>query len=182
MKDLIILILLMMVVLGVLFFERAAQGQEMVVGVGMMDGHSDTQGRCINPGYYATTEYNRTALSFFDDRLKLKAGAKLIFSRYEAASREFVGAVEYNQDQESSISISSILKPEYSLGRFSVFGILGIGPDWMETDGLDFGYLGEAGCSIRLTDSLSIGISKGKYRRLDTGNYSYLTILTMLRF
>jgi opacity protein-like surface antigen len=148
-----------------------ANAGELSVGAGLMDGHSDTQGRCINPGYSADIQYVETIAGF--GLVHLDAGGLFTFSRYETASRETVGSHEYDQRTDTSLTLSAVIKPTLRISRLSVYYVFGIGPDWMEGkgEGLDYGWLTGVGLSFKLTDRVSIGVTERRYSRHDTGNY-----------
>ena len=75
MKDWIILILLMMVVLGVIFFERVAQGQEYsasVWGLGVTNAHSeDDKDHCLDGKFGGAVMGD---ISFRSDNITLRTG------------------------------------------------------------------------------------------------------------
>jgi hypothetical protein len=178
----------MKIIISVIFFLSCfcvSFAGTLVVGGAEMDGHSNKAGECINPGYSLDVGYELELLKYYPFQylgVSLDGGGLFTYSNYETAHRDYVGGKETRQERESSATISAIIKPKIHLWKLYYYRMWGAGPDYAQTDGMDYGWLEGKGIGFDITDKISIEVSKRKFTRHDTGNSKHKTIALKFRF
>ena len=171
----------------ILFLSLVSQcyGGVLSVGGAEMDGHSNKEGECINPGYSIDIGYDWKLLQYNPIKylgVSISAGGLFTYSNYETAHREYKGGKETQQERESSVTLAGIIRPTLHVWKAYAFAMYGAGPDYAETDKFDYGWLEGKGIGFSVTNNVSIEISKRKFYRHDTGNTKHTTVSLRLEF
>jgi hypothetical protein len=184
-------VLLILALVTVFFSVSVCYAGTLNFGVAKMNGHSNDSNRCINSGISADLGYDWTVgeYNFFKDHKLLKllgvsldAGGLFTYSNYETAHRETAKSDETDHRHESSWTLAGVAKPTFHIWSIYVYKMWGVGTDYAQTGGLDYGWLEGKGLGFDITDNVSIDVSKRKVYRHDTGNTKHTTLAIRITF
>lgn len=176
-------IIFALIVFGIICFGKYASAGELSLGYGYTNGHSDSQGRCINAGQHVDVTASMTVIDtkFF----LLGVGQVMTLSQYEGASRLKASGPQsapYDIETENSLTMALFVKPTVYYSNFYVFGIAGPGVDSADQDGSDYGYLVGYGAGYEINDSMALEFSRRTFYRNDTGFLRHYTMGLIFKF
>jgi len=176
-------IVILFVILCILFMCWDANSGELSLGYGYTNGHSDSEGRCINAGEHVDITYTINLLDF--EYFSLDVGGLFTLSQYEGADRlKATGPLSapYNIREENSYTLALIAKPKVRYGKAYVFGLGGMGEDWADQDTFSRGYVVGYGAGYDIAENIAVEASRRTFHREDTGFLRHHTLGLVFKF
>jgi len=167
--------LLLLLILPFLFFiPNSYASDSLIFSAGYIPhGHSedDTQ-RCINTGYAARASYEKELFDY-SKYLTFSGGLQTIYSNYETANRKKKTNNQRRKRREHSFNAGLYVKPIFNIYKFSLYGVLGGGIDYMDSEHGDISYFFGPGIDFHISEKLSLGFSAQKLIRDNGSSYTY---------
>ncbi len=191
-KLFITIICLSSLVIGSIVF--AGEGDLRMGITRQTGGHSDSDRRCIDDGWGAEVGYDYTLyhndFQQKDFSFDLDVGPEFMVTRYQTAKRKCVECPRYDKRTDTSVNLSVIIKPTLNIqDEFFIYGIGGVGSDYMDQDGLDGSYTYGCGIDYQFSHNMGVGVSYKTIKqgyvwndRSDTGWYRYITAMVIMSF